>query len=225
MARRILSLRGIAITLLTANVLTVSVVLGGVQVARRASDQGEDALVALVDDVTRVSQAQAAAERMLVVGRGYLLTEEPELLARAHAAEAKLTRTIRAILGTQREGDDRRQLDDLAARLKHYRESFSMLLSGENPIHEPREIAAALKRQLIPARDDLVVALDGFAARKLEQIELQRLAARVRRTTTLKVIFVLAGLGGTASVLLSLLVARRASAVGGEPPATHGGLA
>jgi CHASE3 domain sensor protein len=148
MRRSVPSPRGIAIILLTVNLFTVAVVVGGVQVARNASDQGEDALVALVDDVTRVSQAQAAAERMLVVGRGYLLTEEPELLARAHAAEAKLTRTIRAITVTQRAADDRRQLDELVAKLKHYRETFSALLSGEKPTREPREIAAALKGRL-----------------------------------------------------------------------------
>ena len=73
---------------------TVVVVIGCFWAAQRASDRRERTRMALADDVIRVSQAQVAAERMVVVGRAYLLTKEPKLLARAQAAGAKLEQAL-----------------------------------------------------------------------------------------------------------------------------------
>ena len=76
---------------------TAVVVIGCFWAAQRASDRREQTLMALADDVIRVSQAQVAAERMVVVGRAYLLTKEPRLLARAQAASAKLEQTLQVL--------------------------------------------------------------------------------------------------------------------------------
>src|SRR5579862_979317 len=67
--------------------LTAVAVVGSVVLARDASDVLEGTLIGYADDLMHASQAQFAAERMVAVGRGYLLTREPELLARAKEAE------------------------------------------------------------------------------------------------------------------------------------------
>ena len=222
MGRIRISLRGAALGLVVVNVFTVAVVARGLWVAGSASDDGEDALVALVDDVTRASQAQAAAERMLVVGRGYLLTQEPELLARAQAADAKLRATIRTIVGGAPASDPAQVVNALVVTSARYRGSLSALLSGGQQIREPREVAAALKGQLIPARDELVAVLDVFAARRREQLELRRDAARARRATVFRLTSVLAADGVGASIVLAWLVIRLArNRASGDPSGAH----
>jgi hypothetical protein len=210
MTRTKLSLEGAAIGLVIANVVTVGVVVSGLLLAQRTSDHSDDGLVALTDDVTRASQAQAAAERMVAVGRGYLLTTEPELLARAQAAEAKLLRTVRTIVASTRTEEERRGLDPLLASAKHYREVFSALLSGENAPYQPREVADAMRKRLIPARDDLTAALDALVARRLGQLEVLRSSARDLRATTVHAMMSLGVVGVLGTVLLVWVVVARA---------------
>ena len=183
MARPRISLERAAIGLLMVNVATVGVIVSCLLTARRASDHGENALVALADDVTRASQAQAAAERMIAVGRGYLLTDEPELLARAQAAEVKLTRILRSIVANTAAADERLRLDPLMAAAKRYRDTFGTLLSGDDAPLEPKEVAESMRKQLIPARDDLVAGLDELVARRLGQLGVY---ARRRATSGLR---------------------------------------
>ena len=219
---------GAAIALVLVNIATAGVVLACLRNVEHASEQNEGALVTLVDDVTRASQAQAAAERMIAVGRGYLLTHEPALLARAQAAEAKLTRTIQTIVSSASEGDERRRLDGVVAAAKRYRNAFGTLLSGEKAPHEPREVADALRRQLIPARDELVVALDGLVEQRLQRMEDLRSAGRARRARTVELMTLLGIVGVVASVFLVWTCARQgrssaslrsiASLAGTRPP-------
>jgi hypothetical protein len=216
MARPRISLERAAIGLLMVNVATVGVIVSCLLTARRASEHGENALVALADDVTRASQAQAAAERMIAVGRGYLLTHEPELLVRAQAAEVKLTRTLRTIVSTTDEAEERQRLDPVMAFAKRYRDTFAVLLSGEKAPREPREVAESMRKQLIPARDDLVAGLDELVARRLGQLESLRSSARDLRSTTLDVMLGLGGLGVVASMLFAWLVATRARELGSQ---------
>ena len=216
MARPRISLERAAIGLLMVNVATVGVIVSCLLTARRASDHGENALVALADDVTRASQAQAAAERMIAVGRGYLLTDEPELLARAQAAEVKLTRILRSIVANTAAADERLRLDPLMAAAKRYRDTFGALLSGDDAPLEPKEVAESMRKQLIPARDDLVAGLDELVARRLGQLESLRSSARDLRSTTLDVMLVLGGLGVVASMLFAWLVVTRARDLGSQ---------
>jgi len=214
---------GAAVGLVLVNVATAAVALVCLRNMEHVSEQNEGALVALVDDVTRASQAQAAAERMIAVGRGYLLTHEPQLLARAQAADAKLTRTIQTIVSSEPAGDERRQLESAVATANRYREAFSALFSGEKAPHEPREVAAALRKQLIPARDELVVALDGLVDRRLHRMEDLRSAGRARRARTVAVMILLGSIGAVCSMLLVWMYAHRRSGSAwvrsGGPPA------
>ncbi len=217
MARIKISLEQAAIGLLIVNVATIGVVMSGLLTARRASERGENALVALADDVTRASQTQASAERMLAVGRGYLLSHEPDLLARAQAAEAKLTRTLRTIVSTTDDAEERQRLDPLMVSAKRYRDVFVALVSGENAPKEPRDVAESLRKRLIPARDELVVGLDALVARRLGQLQSVRSSARELRATTLDVILALGVLGVVASLIFAWLVATRARDLSSRP--------
>jgi hypothetical protein len=209
MTRTEASLQHAALGLLIVNLVTIAVVLACLFAVRRASERGEDALVALADDVTRASQAQAAAERVIAVGRGYLLTQEPELLARAQAAEAKLGRTLRNIASRAPAGEERGRLEPVLASAKRYRDTFAALLSGENAPREPREIADALRRQLIPARDELVAGLDALAARRLVEVGELRAAAHTRRAIAVDLMLAVGLPGAGISVFLIWLLAVR----------------
>ena len=187
--------------------MTIAVVVGCLFAARGASERGEDALVALADDVTRASQAQATAERMIAVGRGYLLTQEPELLARAQAAEAKLARTLQNIASRAPAGDERGRLEPVLASAKRYRDTFAALLSGEKAPREPREIADALRRRLIPARDELVAGLDALAARRLVEVGQLRAAAHKRGAIAVDLMLAVGLPGAGISVFLIWLLA------------------
>ncbi len=220
MARTRTSLERASIGLLIVNIATIGVVVSCLVTARRASEHGENALVTLADDVTRASQAQAAAERMIAVGRGYLLTHEPDFLARAQAAEAKLTRTLRTIVSTTESAEERQPLEPLMVSAKRYRDVFAALLSGEKAPHEPREVADALRKQLIPARDELVAGLDALVSRRLGQLESLRATAREVRATTLDVMLVLGALGVAASMIFAWLVVTRTRDLISQPIAS-----
>jgi hypothetical protein len=157
--------------------------------------------------VTRASQMQATAERMVAIGRGYLLTVEPELLARSQAAEAKLGRSLQTI-AMGRDGSDDLSLEPVLLSAKRYRDIFSALLSGEVVAREPREVANALRKRLIPARDDLLGELDELIGAKLGQLEAVRVSDRDERTRTMNVVAVTGAFGILASgFLLSILLA------------------
>jgi CHASE3 domain sensor protein len=210
MSRAAKSLEHAAFGLFLAIAVTTGAVIVCFIAAGRASDQGENALVALADDVTRASRAQAAAERMIAVGRGYLLTREPELLARAQAADAKLVRTLLTIVSSVPQGEARSALEPLLRSAKQYRDAFAALLSGERPSHRPQEIADALRKQMIPARDELIAGLDALAAQRLGQLEASRASARERREIAISVMLAVGVSGVAASMLLLWLVVGRA---------------
>jgi hypothetical protein len=202
-----ISLKRAAVGLLVVDVIAVALIADRLQSQHMRADGSEELFVALAKEVTRASQAQASAERMVAIGRGYLLTVEPELLARSQAADAKLARTLQAIALSRGANDDP-PFEPVLSSAKRYREIFSALLSGEVVPREPREVAYALRKRLIPARDDLLSELDGLIAATLGQLEAVRTSDREERTKTLNVIIATGAFGVLASVLLlSILLA------------------
>jgi hypothetical protein len=150
---------------------------------------------------------------MIAVGRGYLLTQEPELLARAQAAEAKLARTLQIIVSGAPAGDERRQLQPLLASAGRYRETFTSLISGERAPRQPREIADALRRRLIPARDELVGGLDALATRRLAEVGALRTSAHAHRAIAVDLMLAFGLAGAALSVFLVWLLAARTRAL------------
>jgi hypothetical protein len=65
MSRRLFSRKRAAISLALLNAVAIAVTVGCFASARRFHEHGEEAFVALANDMTRVSQAQGAAERMV----------------------------------------------------------------------------------------------------------------------------------------------------------------
>jgi len=182
-SRATVSLRRTAIALVVTNLATGVAVVHCFLAARTAASRGEETYVRLTDDVIRASQAQATAERMVAVGRGYLLTTEPELRIRALAADAKLAKTLPTLDDSARtDPEESRRVEELNASAKHYRALFATLLSDTSIRAEPRAVADALRKRLIPAREQLVNDLDRFVMRR--QSALDRLRASAHTAST-----------------------------------------
>ena len=77
--------------------ITAVAIIGAAVLARDASDVLERTLIVHADDLMHASQAQVAAERMVAVGRGYLLTRSTDLLTRAKEAEDDLDVALQAL--------------------------------------------------------------------------------------------------------------------------------
>jgi CHASE3 domain sensor protein len=188
--------------------VNAAVVIGCVLSARNASERSEDSLVALTDDVVRASEAELAAERMVAVGRGYLLTAEPELLARAQAAEGKLERTLQGFQRSLTASGDGDLLASSLSSAARYRERFEVLMSGPLAGQKPQAVADALRGGLLPARDQLESDLQDLVERR------QRQQAEIRGTAgdwaarVIRIMVVLGALGTVGSALLAWAVIR-----------------
>ena len=197
MSPKLASLKRAAVALVLLNALTVAVVVVCFESARHFQERSEEAVVSLANDLTQVSQAEGAAERMVAIGRAYLLANEPDLLLRAQAADAKLGRTAQTIAAST--GEERRSLEPLLA---------SDLLSGKTPPRDPRAISESLRKHLIPAREDLIARLESLATKKLEELDAVRALARRGHARSLALMLFVGILGVAASVDLAALVCR-----------------
>lgn len=156
---------------------TAVVVIGCFWAAQRASDRREQTLMAFANDVIRVSQAQVAAERMVVVGRAYLLTKEPKLLARAQGASAKLEQTLQELQQEPALSKDRSLLAPALISATRYRKQFEELVSDPTASATPTAVAEFLRTRLLPARDRLEFDLQELI------IEQQQREAEIREST------------------------------------------
>jgi CHASE3 domain sensor protein len=204
--RATISLRRTAVALVATNLATGLAVVYCFLAARTAAGRGEGTYVRLTDDVIRASQAQAAAERMVTVGRGYLLTTEPELRIRALAADSKLARTLPLLEHGGAEGDESRSIEQLEASARRYRDLFATLLSDTSIPAEPRAVADALRKRLIPAREQLVADLDGLMMRRQTALDRLRASSHAASTRWAIALAVLAFIGVALSASLAWFV-------------------
>ncbi len=185
---------------------TVVVVIGCFWAAQRASDRRERTLMALADDVIRVSQAQVAAERMVVVGRAYLLTKEPELLARAQAAGAKLEQTLQELQQEPALSKDPNLLEPALTSAARYQRAFEEMVSDPAASATPTAVAETLRTRFLPARDRLEFDLQGLIVKR------QQGEAEIRESTSdwasraIRMMLVLGVLGLVGSALVALAV-------------------
>jgi CHASE3 domain sensor protein len=199
--------RRLVVILIVVQVASLAALAGALSGVHRAATGNEEQFVALATAVTRMSQAQAAAERMVAVGRAYMLTDEPELLARAQAADAKLSRTLQAI-GAAAASVDRDEGERLMDAARRYRAEFAAMLWGENGPRGRAQIVQALRTRLIPARERLLSELEELASEKLEQLEETRAASRRVRAGS-GLLLAIALLGTMTGAMLSWVAARR----------------
>jgi CHASE3 domain sensor protein len=166
MRRAAQTIRRATLGLWLVSTATAALAIGCYLSVRRTLDQGDQALVWLTDDILRASQAKVAAERMVALGRGYLLTSEPESLARAQAAETKLDATLQSLATSRYAASERESLARIAMSARKYHEAFAATVTSGSAASAPRAMAEALRTRLLPARDRLEVDLDELIARE-----------------------------------------------------------
>lgn len=182
---------------------TATVVIGCFWAAQKASDHRDDALIGLAGDMVRVAQAQVAAERMVVVGRAYLLTSEPEFLARAQAAGAKLEQTLQELQREMASPNDRNLLGPLLLSAPNYQKRFEKLVSDPAAGATPKALAESLRRRLLPARDRLEADLQELVVRRQQQQAEIRESAGRWASQAIRLMFVL----GVAGLVVGALIA------------------
>ena len=192
--------------------ITATAVVGSAVLARNAADALERTLVAYSDDLLHASQAQIAAERMVAVGRGYLLTGDPELLVGVREAEAQLDVALNSLDRGDALPAERVLLQEVGRAAERYRklldDTFDTTPTAKDQDRQ-QLVADALHEKLLPAREDLDVRLENLVAHK------QRLQVAARRraaATAARSVRVTIGVGASAlilSILLAALFTRR----------------
>ena len=182
-----------------ANAVTVLAIIGCTVAVRNSSDRSQAKAAALTNDVIRTFQAQVAAERMVAIGRGYLLTLEPQFLARARAAEAKLAETLRGLSASTQSGEERHRLRRVLSAAKRYRDVLEGFVAHGSTRGDPRAVAEALREHVIPARDNLIFELDRLAGNTVKRLDGERASIRNLRATNLGLTVALGVLGVLAS--------------------------
>ncbi len=182
-------------------VITALTAIGSTLFARDASTRREQILTAYAGDVTNAYQAQLAAEKMVAVGRGYLLAPDPATLDRFHAAETQLDASLKALDHPGVSAHERELLAQTERSALHYRTMFDDVIEAGDDSHGER--VAMLRDRLLPAREDLGARLGELVDHKKGLQEAGRRAARRMDART----FVFTGALGTAGVVLSFLLA------------------
>ena len=156
-----------AITALTA--------LGSAFYARDASTRREQVLTVYATDLTNAYRAQLGAERMVAVGRGYLLAPDPTGLERFHVAEVQLDSSLDALDHVGVSAHERELLAQAKRSAVHYRTMFDDVIeSGDQPGPARTEM---LRDRLIPAREDLGSRLEELVDHNRELQDVARRAA------------------------------------------------
>jgi hypothetical protein len=123
-----------------------------------------------IDDIVRASQAAVSAERMISMGRAYRLTQEPDLLARAHAAEAKLHQTLHELETSANALQEGPLFDSVRISADRYGETLQGFLADSNASGRPHAVAETLRRRVIPARDRFEADLEEVITHRQQQI-------------------------------------------------------
>jgi signal transduction histidine kinase len=182
-------------------VITALTTIGSALFARDASTRREQILTVYANDLTNAYRAQLAAERMVAVGRGYLLAPDPTTLERFRAAETQLDGSLAAL---DHPGVSTRERELLTATKRsalRYLTLFDVVLGAENGDSGTR--ATTFLEKLLPAREALGSRLEEIVDHKQELQSAARRAAHAMDAHTLA----FTGALGTAGVILSVLLA------------------
>jgi signal transduction histidine kinase len=184
-------------------------IFGSYLVARNAADALERTLIAYADDLAQAARAQMAAERMVAVGRGYLLTSEPDLLVRVREAEGQLDVALQSLDRGEAVPHEENLLGGVKRSAARYRQLLNDTF-GPTPATEDRQaLANALREKLQPAREDLADRLAELVAhRQVLQVAARREASRLA-SRSVRITLGLGSLALTLSTLLAWLFTRR----------------
>ena len=181
--------------------ITATAIIGAAVLAHDASNVLERTLIVHADDLMHATQAQVAAERLVAVGRGYLLRPSTGLLARAKEAEGELDLALQALDRGDVDAPEQTLLQEIQRSAGVYRRLLDEAFESQGG-EGRRDPTDALRERLLPAREDLGVTLANLVAHKqrLQVAARQRAAALATRSVRVTL-----GLGALALVLSALL--------------------
>ncbi|HVZ73139.1 MAG TPA: HAMP domain-containing sensor histidine kinase [Polyangia bacterium] len=178
--------------------ITAATVVCSALLASNASDVLEKTLVAHADDLMHASRAEIAAERMVAIGRGYLLTRDPAALARVRAAEDELDRSLQALDRDGLLASEVAQLREVQRTAADYRSLLDSAFTSSAATDARPERANQIREQLLLAREALGGDLESLVTHE-QQL---RVAARRRAAdAAARSVRVTIGMGATALVL------------------------
>jgi CHASE3 domain sensor protein len=167
----------------------------------------------LTDDLVRASQAQVSAERMVSMGRSYVLTREPDLLARALGAEAKLQKTLGRLELRATVLDEAPLFEPIRTSAQRYSEALQEFLADTAAGGAGALVAETLRQRVMPARDGFIVDLDEFISHRRRQIAASQMATRDHTGRAVPLLGGVCLLAVLASILLARVALDRDSAV------------
>jgi signal transduction histidine kinase len=182
--------------------ITALAIAGSAVIARNAEEVLERTLGSYADDLMHASRAQLASERMVAVGRGYLLTRDPERLARAREAEVELVDALRSLERSDLTPGDRQLLREVQSSAGEYQRLLDHALEVTSRGEGPDAVLAALQEGLIPARERLDARLEQLVTHKQQ---LQTAARRNAKAAAARSVHVTLGLGLLALFLSAFL--------------------
>jgi signal transduction histidine kinase len=182
--------------------ITALTSMGTAMYTRDEAAKRERILEAYADDVAQAARAQLAAEKMVAIGRGYLLVAEPDFLDRLGAAEDELDAALQAL---ERPGLSRRErelLGDARIAAGQYRAIFDEIPIAASAEARARK-HAIFRDQLMPRRRDVGVRLEQLVAHK-RQVEIHaREDARRMAARTFGLVFALSAIALALCALLA----------------------
>ncbi|HXU06797.1 MAG TPA: ATP-binding protein [Polyangia bacterium] len=180
--------------------ITVLTAITSALYARDASARREQMLTAYATDLTNAYRAQLAAEKMVAVGRGYLLDANPNGRVRFRDAETQLDRSLDALDHAAASAHERELLAQAKGSAVHYRTMFDDIIeSGDRPGPTRTE---SLRDKLIPAREELGARLEELVDHKRA---LQDAATRRARRIDVSTFVFMASIGIGGAILSVLL--------------------
>ena len=182
--------------------ITAVTAIGTALFARDEAANREKILEVYADDLAEAFQAQLAAEKMVAIGRGYLLVAEPEFLDRLNDAEEQLDRALQAL---ERRGLSAREIELLAGvrrSAEGYRAIFDQILIAGSADARAQRVST-LREELMPRRRDLGARLEELVEHK-RRIQLDaRLGAHQMAARTFALALALSAIAVAFSVLLA----------------------
>lgn len=176
--------------------------------SRSVAARNDQAGMSFADDLAFASRALVAGERLVWMARSYALTHEPDLLARARAAEANLQGILRGVGRRANALPEGPLFASVLVGADRYGQAIQQFLRDTTADATPQEVALAFRKRVIPLHDRLETDLEEFMARRREQIAELHMATRDLGARIVPVMIGTCGLGLLASIMLARMAIR-----------------
>jgi len=182
--------------------IAATTAIGTTIFAQDQAEKRDEVLDAYADDLVQAFRAQLAAEKMVAVGRGYLLVSEPEFLDRLNDAEEQLESSLRTLERPSLSARERALLAEVRNAAEQYRAIFDQIpiTSSVEPRARQRAI---LREQLMPRRREVGARLEQLVETKRQVQAEARRAARHMAARTFALVLALSAIAVALSVVLA----------------------